>query len=836
VASLGVIRSDPQGLPELLGDIRAVHPRIWKGLWIEKENPLPELEDNVTRARRIAPDGVALAALALALLLFYWGYLIGRHFIWDDTLMEFYPGVNYFAASIHAGRFPLWFPGVHDGQPFYSDPQLAVFYPPQWILIPFVEHGRLPFVAYERYIVLHYLFGGLFTYAFLRQLKLIPIAALIGALVFCLSGFASLHIANIVLIQVYIWLPLQLLCVHRLTQRRDRWAWLGLVGAMLMSLLAGHQQTTVYGSYLVIGYWLYRCYCGRRGAGLTWSAATSQTILKDAPRLIGTCGLVLGLGAVMLIPAVENWSRTSRAHQSFENVADLSLPYHQLVTLLVPNFFGKTVDGDAPVAFWGYDPHRLGMAARETAQTRPGFWQYWEFGAYPGVIFWLAVCLILFNWRRVEDKRTVGFFLMAWVFATWFMLGRYGGLLQVLARIIPGAGLFRGPAKMSCVATFAAVILSGYAVHLLSRRPPRMQYWPVLVPVACYSCVLLALLLGEKHFAGGLRDADKLEWAQNETCFALAVAAVCALAAVAGVRSRSGPWQLACLYAMAAVSIADFYRVYGGFQCGRYSPDEYYPTTNHLFSVLEQYRAKLGPFRFGQIRDGQLTEELATHRNQPCFQYFLEVPEGYTSFFADNVARFQAITNQEARFGIQNIQAVVTSQAGPHGEDWLTVSTNLLPRARFYRTTRVYNDRAELLGALERDRIDWRSEAAVCRDSGAWGGGAQGGAGETNDAIRFVSHTPEEYCIEYNIGGPGIVFVSEAFYPGWVTDNPRMKLTEVFGAFQGIWMPEAGFGRVTVRFSPWILKMSIVITVLSVLVTVLVSIFGKWGGSTATAD
>src|SRR2546426_3491999 len=168
---------------------------------------LVDPEVKVTRARRLALDVAAVVVLALVLTFFYWGFLLGRYFIWDDTLLQYYPGVNYFAKSIQAGRFPLWFPGVRDGLPFYSDIQIAVFYPPQWLLIPFVEDGRLPFLVYQRYIILHYLLGGLFMYAFLKQVKLSRIAALSGALVFYLSGFASLRIVNFVMIQVYIWLP-----------------------------------------------------------------------------------------------------------------------------------------------------------------------------------------------------------------------------------------------------------------------------------------------------------------------------------------------------------------------------------------------------------------------------------------------------------------------------------------------------------------------------------------------------------------------------------------------------------------------------------------------------
>src|ERR1017187_8737800 len=172
----------------------------------------PGASDNqAPLSRRWNPDTVAIAALVLTLIFFYWGFWIGRSFISDDTLMEYYPGVNYFAKSIHAGRFLLWFPGVRDGLPFYSDPQVTTFYPPQWLLIPFVKDGRLPFLVYQRYIVLHYVLGGLLMYAFLKRIKLGPLAALTGAVVFCLSGFASLRIVNFVVIQVYVWLPLQLL-------------------------------------------------------------------------------------------------------------------------------------------------------------------------------------------------------------------------------------------------------------------------------------------------------------------------------------------------------------------------------------------------------------------------------------------------------------------------------------------------------------------------------------------------------------------------------------------------------------------------------------------------
>jgi hypothetical protein len=784
---------------------------------------MPYLEDKVTRVRRAAPDAVAVAVLAFVLGLFYWGFLGGRSFIWDDTLTEFYPGANYFATSIRTARFPLWFPGVHDGQPFYSDPQMAVFYPPQWLLIPFVQNGRLPFLAYQGYIVLHYLLGGLFLYAFLKQLRLSPVAALGGAFVFCFSGFASLHLVNFVIIQVYVWLPLQLLCVDRLASGKSRWAWLGLVGAMALSLLAGHPQTTVYCWYLVIGYWLYRYYCLHRKNAADWKMATRQVAAQEVPKLIGTFVLVFGLSAVMLIPGAQNWWRTARPGQSFESTADTSLPYHQLVTLFVPNFFGKTQSIDSPVPFWGFDPHSLSVVHNGPVNAKPGYWQYWEFGCYAGQIFWLALLLILFNWRRLEDKRMIAFFAMAWLMATWFMLGRYGGLFQVLYHILPGASVFRGPAKMSCVATFAAAILTGYAIDLLRQRAQGLRYWPVLLPVAGCACFLLALHFGGEHLAAGLRHLDRLNWSRQETFFVLAVSVIGALAVFGLVRIRQRWGQALCLGVLLFVSVADFHHAYGSFQHGNVSPDTYYPETTQLLPLLKDYREQRGPFRFGQVNRGRIGEEIATVRNLPYFHDFLEVPEGYTSLYLDGVSEFQTITNEEAKIAIQNV--VVTMDRDAAGKDWLGTRTNSFLRAKFFPRIRRYDSRAALLSALEGGQIDWQREAAVTdpeiteltpRDE-------RDPAISTNDEVQFGSVSPEAYSIAYHVSRPGVIFVSQAFYPGWSATDERVKMVEVFGAFQGIVIPEAGQGQVVVRFSPPALKLGVAITLISVAVTVLLA-------------
>jgi hypothetical protein len=788
---------------------------------------------NASRLRRLAPDVCAVAFLAAFLGFFYWGFLNGRCFIWNDTLTEFYPGVNYFAKSVQGGRLPLWFPGVRDGSPFYSDLQVGGYYPAQWLLIPFVHNGRLPFVAYQRYIVLHYLFGGLFTYAFLKRLKLSPIAAVTGALVFCFSGFASLRIASFAAFQPVAWLPLQLLFVHRLTRDRRRLSWLGLVGAMVASLLAGFPQATLYCWYLVTAYWLYRCYCVHREEVSSPRMAVRRVARRDLPKIVGTFVLVFGLAAIMVVPGAENWWRTARPNRLFEAeaLADSSLPYDQILKLFVPNFFGTSQSAGSPVPFWGVDPHSQTVMINGSVGAKPGFWQYWEFGAYSGQIFWLALFLILFNWRRIEDKRGLGFWLAIWAAATWFMLGRYGGLFQILYRILPGVSLFRVPARMSSVATFAAATLCAHGVDLIRHRARGLRPWPVLLPVAGFACLALVLYAGGELLSGGLRNLDRLTWSRHETSFALVLAILCALAVLGVIRNQTRWIQTACLCSLLLVSAADFYHAYGSFHRGAVSPDECYPDTSRLLSLLKDYREQRGPFRFGQIIQGRVGEEIATFRNLPYFHEFLEVPEGFTSFYLDSVRRFQTITNQAAKIDIQNIK--VTMERDENGKDWLGTRTNSLPRAQFFARIRRYDSRGELLAALERGDIDWHNEVAVSEPfsfDGLRGDEPNRGAGD-NDSVQFQSLTPESYSITYSVSRPGIVFISEAFYPGWAPDDEHTKLIEVFGAFQGLVIPQAGTGRIVVRFSPPALKLGATISIISIMATALLCLGKRSRGS-----
>ena len=138
-----------------------------------------------------------------------------------------------------------------------------------------------------------------------------------------------------------------------------------------------------------------------------------------------------------------------------------------------------------------------------------------------------------------------------------------------------------------------------------------------------------------------------------------------------------------------------------------------------------------------------------------------------------------------------------------------------------------------MLRALEDGEIDWLNEAAITDPvaTDLLRGADSNPVAGTPEEVQFVSKTPEEYSVSYDVAKPGIIFVSETYYPGWMTTDARTKLIEVFGAFQGIIIPEAGRGQVVVRFAPSVLKLGIAITIISAAIVALILAFGKWGTS-----
>lgn len=151
-----------------------------------------------------------------------------------------HPLVNYAFTSLKEGRLPLWDPTIYCGLSFPANIQAQLFYPFLWILFAAQWHRvGVTYLALEIYAIVHIWIMLQFAYWWLRNgRRLPPAAALIGATVFCFSGYVINDLQHIGVICAVAWLPLALWGVDR------RRPWM-IVVAMALTFLAGYPATWI---------------------------------------------------------------------------------------------------------------------------------------------------------------------------------------------------------------------------------------------------------------------------------------------------------------------------------------------------------------------------------------------------------------------------------------------------------------------------------------------------------------------------------------------------------------------------------------------------------------
>lgn len=754
-------------------------------------------------------DGLTLICLTALLAFFYRQFLAGTAYMWDDLLFNIYPYANYFSTSVRAGHFPLWMAGVETGTPFYSDPIASVFYPMTWLLPLFAGSGRLPFLVYQWYIVVHMLLAGLGMYWFLRDQSLRRLACLGGAIAFCFSGAMSMSVIHFPKIQVYLWWPLQLLFVRRLhlTGERKYYGW--LIGTLAVSFFGGWPAYSVYGAYLLIAYWLF-CAWERQVHGCHLSPAKIGICLsRQLFKALGVLVVVLMLGACLALPAYESYSQAPRYRWGFQEKAEQSLPYYYLLHLAAPKFFGASSGEPTAVPFWGAE-----QSSRDPEQYQVKPWLYWEYQSYAGQMAILAVLVLLWNRNTIRSRAPVLFFLGVATFALWFMLGRYGGLFNLLYYTLPGVSLFREPTRVACVLNFATAVLVAFFIHELRETPTLKLRAPIITVGLIYGALVLAYLYcGDlwfrelqlpAYYANGLHQ---IGWAVGTMA---ALIAACAL-----VTKRPGhSLQAVALGVVLLVNFADLYRVHGDFHRGQTNPDQFFSDRCPLIPYLQTGRHAAQPDRIIQVNaERDRPVEICLAKDYPYFDPRVELLDGYVLWYNAAIESFRAITNWPAKLDIQNAGLVITRDAQT-GQTILMENPSTLPRAKFYSDIRRYDRLDDLWQDLSAGQLDYRTTLAVHGVEHA----TQMTQPATNATVRFERDSSEQYRLAYQVDTPGIIFISEAWYPGWRATDQRgrtYRVIKTFGAFKGIVIPEPGRGVLTVSFRPWTLRVGLLISVVT---------------------
>ncbi len=411
----------------------------------------------------------------------------GRVLYWGVPLLQFYPWQRLAAESYRAGQAPLWNSLIGSGAPLAANLQAGAFYPLNFLYFLLPIEYAMSYTA-----ALHVILAGLFMYAYLRTIKLSPLAALIGALAFQMCGFLIARFAFLSITATFPWLAAWLWRAEKLLEggtgrgweaeignqrylhraadaaqvleithrpansgrdkRLEIRNWLGLALVIGLGTLAGHAQTAVYGLVLVSAYAVWRVVTLSPRHRVTLSLSFAFAVIVG-----------LSLAAIQLLPAAE-LTRESQRAGGLEYIKVMTHSYWppRLLALFSPDYFGNPAQNN----YEGYN-------------------NYWENAAYIGLLPLLLALWVIWRWLRrresfspFERSPLIPFFALAAILSLILALGWFAPIYPFLYEHVPGFGLFQGPARWLVVTEVSLCVLAGLGLQVwlergLSRRAGR---------------------------------------------------------------------------------------------------------------------------------------------------------------------------------------------------------------------------------------------------------------------------------------------------------------------------------------------------------------------------
>ncbi len=374
------------------------------------------------------------AVVAFLPFLLYWKLFHpdpeDRQIFRGDFLNQHYVWKSYALSRVKSLELPLWNPHILAGEAFHANPQVGIFYPPTYLLLPFHSDGRVSYLALEAYQLLHQAFAGLGMLLLLRSLGVGTVGALGAAVIFMFTGFFTTP-GHQAIVLTASFLPWVLLAIRRLFEKSEapspkRTILLAL--AVGMMILAGHPQVAYYGLLLACAFSLFE-------------AGWRESLFRFLPALL----LGIGVAFVQLLPTYGLARESSRVELGYEYSTSFGLSPYFLSAILAPR--GQIAlpgeDGAAPLHVY------VGIGTL--------------LFAFLGVVF--------------SKNRARVFFAAAALIALLLSFGRNSPIYDLFYASLPGLGSFRVPYRLLGVWGLGCSVVAGLGIETLasSSRKDRLR-------------------------------------------------------------------------------------------------------------------------------------------------------------------------------------------------------------------------------------------------------------------------------------------------------------------------------------------------------------------------
>ena len=331
-----------------------------------------------------------------------------------------------------------------------------------------------------------------------RQMKLSPLAAVLGGLAAALSSdFFSSACWGVASQQIAIGMSFFALGLvagnSPATPALTRWTRLALAGLCVgLNVMEAADIGAIF-SVFIAAFVLFKAL---NEEGVPLARKISGGIGRVAVVTIFAAFLAMQTVLALIGASITGISGTGQDTEAkaahWDWATQWSLPKSETLGLLVPGLFGYKLDTPKDMMpalqdaykggeYWGgvgRDPaiDRYFDSGRQGDQP-PGFMRFTGGGDYLGILVVLLAAFAIVQSLRQENspftetqKRFVWFWAVVMIGSLLLSWGRFAPVFYKIFYALPYASTIRNPAKFVLTLSWATVILFGYGVHVLSRR------------------------------------------------------------------------------------------------------------------------------------------------------------------------------------------------------------------------------------------------------------------------------------------------------------------------------------------------------------------------------
>ncbi len=713
-----------------------------------------------------------------------------KEFIGSDSIRMQLPWKGLAFEQIKRGQPPLWNPYNFTGSPLLANYQSGILYPFNLLYLILT-----PLMAWSALTILQVFLAMVFMFLLLRKFKVSLPASLFGSLAFVSSSFFIMWIEIDIIGHAYLWLPLIIYFIESILAEKKRYFYPALSLAIALSIFAGYPQTAVLVALYALLYFLFR----------VWHLAKKG---RQIASFLLFLGLGFALAAAQLLPTIELYQQAplsqSFAHWTFDYFL---IPYRQLLSFFAPDFFGNPAANN----FWGKD--------------------YGDLTPSLGIIPLFFALIPLFFKRK--DKLFKFLYLTSLFFLLLAVRSPVSFLVKVAHLPILSSG---NPARILCLLFFNLSFLSAFGFdHFLPKVTKATK--DQRIRILGFAFVLIFLSLWGFAFL-----TPKILTANSSMVGNLAVTRRNLVIPTFGLLIISGLFlsqnylkkfkyfrHLAGGLIIGFLFLSLFYRVH---KYNPFSPEKFFFPNHPIIEFLKD--KSLVTDRFYGWETAHFDNNFATF-------YQIYAAEGYDTLrigrYAELVAAIESgkipdeylrsdavfpkddSENRRKIFNLLGIKYLLDKDDAAKGswdpqpwkypedryqliwqkEKW-KVYENLetLPRAFLVDDYLVIKDDEEIIEKIF--AADFDMAAMVILEEEIPGRElVKGNPGK----VEMVAYTPNQVEIKTENNGDALLFLSDAFYPGWQAylDGRQEKIYRANYAFRAVLVP-AGEHQIIFSYEP----------------------------------